>query len=156
MKYYTYFCPYLRCQIEYIFTLKRWINCRKTRLKSAKPRKACSESRQTFVIYSLIWHCMAFVPTSKDLHVIVCDSQAVKLSCLPQTCLCYTIFYFTLTFCIIFFCPVQPFCLVISCEPHGFDKSLIFNSIRSGGLVYLIYFLARLKWNITKIRSHLV
>ncbi len=54
MKYYTYFCPYLRCQIEYIFTLNRQLNCGKTHLKSAKQKKAGSESRQTFVIYALI------------------------------------------------------------------------------------------------------
>ncbi len=91
MKYYTYFCPYLRFQIEYIFTLNRLLNCGKTFLKSAKQKKAGSESCQTFVIYTLIYHCMAFAPTSNDLNVIVCDSQAVKLFCLPQTCLCYTI-----------------------------------------------------------------
>ncbi len=66
---------------------------------------------------------MAFEPTLNDLNVIVCDSQAVKLSCLPQTCLYYTIFYSTLTFCIIFFSPVQPFCFAISPEPHGFDEN---------------------------------
>ncbi len=92
MKYYTYFCPYLRCQIEYIFTLNRWLNCEKTCLKSAKQKEAGSESRQTFVIYALIYHCTAFAPTSNDLNIIVCDSQAVKLSCLPQTYLYYTIF----------------------------------------------------------------
>ncbi len=54
MKYYTYFCPYSRFQIEYIFTLNRWLNYGKTRLKSSKQRKAGSESRQTFVIYALI------------------------------------------------------------------------------------------------------
>ncbi len=92
MKYYKYFCPYLRCQIEYIFTLNRRFNCGKTRLKLAKQKKAVSESRQTFVIYALLLHCMAFAPTSNDLNVIVCDFQAAKLSCLLQTCLYYTIF----------------------------------------------------------------
>ncbi len=93
IKYYTYFCPCLRCQIEYIFTLNRWLNCGKSHLKSAKQQQQkSSESCQTFVIYSLIWHRMAFAPTSNDLNVIVCDSQAVKLSCLSQTCLYYTIF----------------------------------------------------------------
>ncbi len=148
MKYYTYFCPYLRCQIEYIFTLNRWLNCNKASLKSAKQEKVGSEICQNFVIYSLIWHCMDFAPTSNDLNVIVCDSQAVKLSCLPQTCPYYTIFYSTLTFCIVFFRPVQPFCLAISHEPLGFDESLVIQH-EMADLVTLIYFLARLKWNIT-------
>ncbi len=50
MKYYTYVCPYLRCQIEYIFTLNRCKNM----FEVGKTRKAGSESRQTIVIYSLI------------------------------------------------------------------------------------------------------
>ncbi len=148
MKYYTYFCPYLRCQIEYIFTLNRQLNCGKTRLKSTKQKKASSESCQTVVIYSLIWHCMALAPTSNDLNVIVCDSPAVKLFCLPQTCLYYTIFQSTLTFCIIFSRPVHPFCLAISQETHGFEKSLIIQH-EMVAFCTLIYFLARLKWNIT-------
>ncbi len=91
---------------------------------------------------------MAFVPTSNDLNVIVCDSQAVKLSCLPQTCLYSTIFYSTLIFCIVFFHPVQLFYLAISREPHGFNKSLVIQH-EMVDLCTLIYFLARLKWNIT-------
>ncbi len=44
MKYYTYFCPYLRLQIEYIFTLNRWLNCRKTCLKSSKQKKPAQKA----------------------------------------------------------------------------------------------------------------
>ncbi len=91
---------------------------------------------------------MAFAPTSNDLNVIVCDFQGVKLSSLPQTCLYYTIFYSTLIFCIVFFHPVQPFCLVISREPHGFDESLVIQH-EMADLCTLIYFLARLKRNNT-------
>ncbi len=53
MKYYTYFCPYLRCQIEYIFTLNRWLNCGKNTFEVDK-KKTASESCQTFVIYALL------------------------------------------------------------------------------------------------------
>ncbi len=49
MKYYTYVCPYLRCQIEYIFTLNK-----KDGLTAEKQQKGGLESCQTVVIYSLI------------------------------------------------------------------------------------------------------
>ncbi len=91
---------------------------------------------------------MAFAPTSNYLNVIICDSQAVKLSCLPQKCLYYTIFKSTLTFCIVFSRPIQPFCLVVSHETHGFEESLVIQH-EMAAFCTLIYFLARLKWNIT-------
>ncbi len=140
------FLPYLRCQIEYIFNLNRRLNCWKTCLKSAKQNKAGSESRQTVVIYSLKWHCMAFAPTLNDLNIIVFYSHAVKLSCLPQTCLYTTHFSNLCRHFASYFRGL--FSHFISRETHGFDESLVIQH-KMADFCALIYFLARLKWNIT-------
>ncbi len=144
MKYYTYFYRYLRCQIEYIFTLNRQLNCGKTSLKSAKQKlkklvqKAVKPLQFTplFKIvrlsnpYQMIWTSLFVIP---------------KLVCTKHV---YTIQFSDLRWYFAsYFRGLFRHFVLRSREICGFDESLVIQH-EMADFCTLIYFLARLKWNI--------